>query len=238
MVDELELLNRKYHVESFGFADDMMTGDMPATIELCDLIVERGLKIRFTVTTRTDCVSSALLSKLKAAGCYNINYGIESGSAEILESMGKDSLVENSIRAIQLTHRAGIAACALIMVGNRGETEETVRATVELLRMARPDSVGCAGGLWIFPGTKLYRQCRKNGYIDDDFWLSDEPYKIYALEHDMDDLHRFARMVTYYDLPRKLKALGEIVVRRPGRLIELGIEFLRRRDHTTTVRPS
>ena len=60
------------------------------TAEVCEAILASGLKIRFVINSRPDNVSLALLQKLKAAGCWMIGYGLESGSDEMLKLMGKN----------------------------------------------------------------------------------------------------------------------------------------------------
>lgn len=188
MIGEIELLYHRFGIRHFCFADDAMTVDRQAAIELCDLILQKGLKIAFHACTRTDCVDSELLNKLKAAGCYQIAFGIETGSPLLLDKMGKANDVETSEKAIRLAKEAGIAVTALMIVGNVGETWDTIKQSKDFLKKTRPDEVGCTGGLWIFPGTKLYRDAMKNGFIDDKFWLTSEPYKIYTLEHSLENL--------------------------------------------------
>lgn len=198
MADELELLYKDFGVRHFCFADDSMTVDRTSVMGLCDEIVARGLKIAFHVTTRTDCVDETLLSKLKAAGCYNIAFGIETASAALLEKMSKDASVETSEKAILMCKSAGIRVTALIIVGNVGESDDTISDTVAFLRKTRPDEVGCVGGLWILPGTKLYRDCVGRGIINDSFWLGEDPYMVYTAEHTIETLARMRSRVLNY----------------------------------------
>lgn len=198
MTDELEMLYRDHGIRHFCFADDALTVDRQATIDLCDEIIGRNLIIAFHVTTRTDCVDEEMLLKLKQAGCYRIAFGIETGSPRLLKEMGKENDIENSIRAISLCRKIKLPVSALLIVGNVGETEETVQETRDLLKRAMPDEVGCAGSLWILPGTKLYQDCRRRGIIDDDFWLGDEPYMVYTIEHSQETLDRFAKTIKSY----------------------------------------
>jgi len=215
MADELELLVSRHGIRSFCFADDAMTIDRQATIELCDEILARGLRIAFTITTRTDCVDPEMLRKLKAAGCYVVNFGIETGSARLLESMCKENDIETAERAIQMAQDSGISVTALIIVGNVGETEETVRETVEFLKRSKPDNIGSVGGLWVLPGTKLYQRCKREGLVDDSFWLSDEPYPLYTAEHSREQLEYFRLQIARCDRLTRWSRLLAILRRRP-----------------------
>ena len=213
MVDEIELLYAHQGIRHFCFADDAMTVDRQATIDLCDEIISRNLNIVFHATTRTDCVDETVLERLKAAGCYKISFGIETGSPELLSKMCKENDIATAELAIGLAKKAGILVTALLIIGNVGETVDTVRETVDFLRRTKPDDVGCVGGLWILPGTKLYQSCKRKGFVDDDFWLTDEPYKIYTLEYSLEELAAMQRKVTKYHriYIRIFKKLKEIV---------------------------
>jgi radical SAM superfamily enzyme YgiQ (UPF0313 family) len=213
MADEIELLYKNHDVRHFCFADDAMSVDRQATIELCDEIIERRLNIAFHVTTRTDCVDEVVLEKLKAAGCYKIAFGIETGSPALLEKMRKENDIETAERAIRLSKNAGLLTTALLIIGNVGETENTVKDTIRFLRRAKPDDIGCVGGLWVLPGTKLYQDCKRKGYIGDEFWLTDEPYKIYTSEYSQEELVKMQKKVTKYQsvLTRIIKKISEII---------------------------
>jgi len=199
MADELQLLYRDFGIRHFCFADDSMTVNRESVIALCDEILSRGMKIAFHATTRTDCVDAEMLAKMKAAGCYNISFGIETASPRLLDKLGKENTVAASERAIALCRQAGIKVTALLIAGSVGETWETIRETVAFLRRTRPDRVGCVGGLWILPGTKLYRDCAARGLINDDFWLTDEPYMTYTAEHSLKELLCMRDRVSHYD---------------------------------------
>ncbi len=198
MVDELETLTRRRGVRHFCFADDALTIDRQATLDLCAEIRRRDLNIAFHATTRTDCVDEEVLAALAAAGCYQISYGVESGSQRLLQQMGKENETAQAERALRLTREAGMAATALMIIGNVGETEETLRETIEFLQRADPTDVGCVGGLWILPGTKLYRQCVEQRLIDDDFWLGPKPYEIYTREWSAAALAQMQHLVTNF----------------------------------------
>jgi radical SAM superfamily enzyme YgiQ (UPF0313 family) len=195
MADEVELLYRDYGIKHFCFADDAMTVNRQVTIELCDEIVSRRMNIAFFVTTRTDCVDEIVLQKLKEAGCYGVSFGIETGSLELLIKMGKENDIDTSEQAIKLTKKAGLTVTALLIVGNIGETNETVKDTIDFLKRTRPDDIGCLVGLWVLPGTKVYEACKSKGFVDDEFWLSDEPYKVYTLEYSFKELSKFTKKI-------------------------------------------
>ena len=198
MADELQYLYQEHGLRHFCFADDAMTIDRQATIELCDEIVKRQLEIAFHITTRTDCVDAGMLRKLKEAGCYQIAFGIETGSAALLDQMGKENDAATAAKAIGLCKQVGIRVTALLIIGNVGENEESLRETHRFLKRTQPDEIGTVGGLWILPGTKLYQQSRQKGLINDDFWMGDEPYMTYTENYSIEQLARIQQEMSRY----------------------------------------
>jgi coproporphyrinogen III oxidase-like Fe-S oxidoreductase len=112
--------------------------------------------------------------------------------------MCKENDIKTAERAIKLCKKAGISITALLITGNVGEKEESIKDTIKFLRRINPDDIGCVGGLWILPGTKLYQQCKRKGFINDEFWLTDESYKIYTLEYSVEELAIMQEMVLNY----------------------------------------
>ncbi len=195
MVDELELLNKNHGIKHICFADDAFSVNRKKTIELCQEIIKRKLNIAFQVTTRVDCVDPEMLDLLKQAGCYLIAYGIETSSQELLDEIKKKTDVETAKKALIMTREAGIGTSALLIVGNVGETRESINETIEFIWETQPSTIGCVGGLWILPGTALYQKSKRLGLIDDDFWLGDEPYMVYTAEHSLEEIQEFFNAV-------------------------------------------
>lgn len=179
MADEIDILVRKHKIRHFIFCDDCMTVNNQEVINFCDEIKKRNLKIAFNIQTRTDAVNINVLGKLKEAGCYCISYGIESGSPKILKIMDKANTVNNSEKAITLTKKAGIKVCAQMITGSLGETISTINESVKLLQKTNPDFVMTLGGLWIYPGTKIYNFLKKKRLINDDYWLKPNPLMVF-----------------------------------------------------------
>jgi anaerobic magnesium-protoporphyrin IX monomethyl ester cyclase len=214
MADELEWLYRDFGIRHFCFADDAFTINRNATAGLCDEIIKRRMNIAFFATTRTDCVDEDLLRRMKEAGCYEVSFGIETGSQQLLNGMTKENEIETAAAAIKMTKDAGLKATALLIVGSIGETEQSVQETLAFLKRTKPDQVASTGGLWILPGTKVYQHCKKLGFIDDDFWLSDEPYKVYTMEHSPRQLATMCERLYTYSLKSRITRFRDRMVVR------------------------
>ena len=125
-------------------------------------------------------VNEELLKLMKESGCVSIDFGVESGDNTILRNINKNQTRGDIERAFDLVHRAGIKPRAYLMVGNIGESVDTVDETVDMVGVIKPHSSIGATILWLLPGTDVYREACEKGFIDDAYWLKcdDVPYNL------------------------------------------------------------
>ncbi|MHB9156092.1 MAG: B12-binding domain-containing radical SAM protein, partial [Endomicrobiales bacterium] len=86
IVEEVELLSRRYGIREIAFYDDAFTAFKDVVLEFCRLLEERKLKITWSCFTRADLVNRALLAAMKKAGCHLILFGVESADETILKN--------------------------------------------------------------------------------------------------------------------------------------------------------
>ncbi|MCW4030045.1 MAG: B12-binding domain-containing radical SAM protein [Candidatus Bathyarchaeota archaeon] len=164
VVDEIEYLHKNYHANQFTFYDDAFTVDQNRTMEICNEIHRRGLKIKWDCETRVDMVSRELLFKMREAGCIAVWYGVESGSKKLLTSMGKGFNLNQTRRAFKWAKEAGLMTVAGVILGFPGETKESVWETIRFVKELNPNDVG----FYIatpYPGTPLYDEVKANGTL-------------------------------------------------------------------------
>jgi len=119
------------------FQDDCLTSDRQSAVELCKVLSDFGFA--WFGTTRADRLDEELADMMKACGCYELSFGIESGSPRILQRMNKMLDLEQSLNARMFCKRAGIKFTALMMYGFPYETPETVHQTQAFLQKLQPD---------------------------------------------------------------------------------------------------
>lgn len=108
--------------------------------ELCTLLIERGQPIRWICYARADDLADLeVCRQMKAAGCIQVQIGLESGSQQILDNMNKRCTVEKNRQALVNCRTVGLTTVTTIMIGFPGETAETVEASYRLLKAAPPD---------------------------------------------------------------------------------------------------
>jgi len=92
------------------------------------------------------------------AGCVGINFGVDSGDAEMLRRLGRAHAPGDILNAARCSRNADIAVMLDLLLGAPGETRASLTRTVELMRQAEPDCVGVSLGVRVYPGTELAAQ--------------------------------------------------------------------------------
>lgn len=139
IVEEVQHLIDRYGVKEVAFYDDLFTLNKKQVLSICREIERRKIRIDWKTLSRVDTVDFEMLKAMKAAGCWMISYGFESGSQEILDAIRKRQTVEQCLHAAHLTQKAGIRIYGFFMIGNIGETKETICQTIQLARKLKPD---------------------------------------------------------------------------------------------------
>jgi anaerobic magnesium-protoporphyrin IX monomethyl ester cyclase len=150
-------LNATFGIRHIQFVDDLFLASRIRTLALCDLIIGSGLQMTWNCTARVDTVKPDVLRRMKQAGCWEISFGLETGSDELLRKMDKAARVETSERAVNWTHDAGIRCKGLFMLGYPGENRETIETTKAFVRRL-PMSTMNLSKFTPYPGSPIYRE--------------------------------------------------------------------------------
>lgn len=135
MMREIRSHVERYRVHNFRFHDLLINGDINALNGLCDAIVSSGVEVSWTAMAMARKeMSQDQFRRLRAAGCLELDMGVESGSNRVLKLMRKPVTVEEIGRNIQLASQAGIKVNISLVIGHPGEEEEHVGETIEFLR--------------------------------------------------------------------------------------------------------
>jgi radical SAM superfamily enzyme YgiQ (UPF0313 family) len=140
-------------------------------MDICRLINERGLEqeVEWIAQCRVDTVDREMLEAMKAANCGYILYGVESGSPKMLKKMKKGITLDKVRHAFKLTQEVGIKTQAFFLFGMPGETQETIRETIEFAKDLNASSTQFAVAI-PHPGTALYEECKTNGWLTSENW--------------------------------------------------------------------
>jgi len=168
IVRELEYLAR-HGVHKVVFLADLFTYDREGVLRLCDLIVGRGLRLRWACNSRVDTIDEELAIRMKRAGCWLIAFGIESGSQVVLNACRKDTTVEKARQTIAMIDRVGIRSWGYFIIGLPGETVATIRETIDLAK-SLPLDIALFHVAVPYAGTEFFFQAVANGWLTTTDW--------------------------------------------------------------------
>ncbi len=165
VVEEIETLVKKYKVDAIYFYDDTFTLYKKNTLKICEEIKRRKLKFLWGCESRVDKIDEPLLKTMKDAGCVQIDFGVESGSQKVLDTIKKDCTVDQIRKAYALCRKVGIRTLANLMINHPGETEKDVEKTIELAKEIKSNLylINVASP---YPGSEIYEQYGK--HVDPD----------------------------------------------------------------------
>lgn len=156
VVGEITYLVKKYGIRHFRFEDDCFTADRNRVIEICDLIINARLDITWAVSGRVNTLrDAAVIKKMKQAGCIWVQLGIETGSQRINDLMKKGTTLAMAEECCAALRRHGMPYLNAFIIGNEGDTLETVMSTIAFSRKLRSEVV-LFHMMIPYPGTALF----------------------------------------------------------------------------------
>lgn len=161
---EMKMLVEKYGIKEICFYDDTFTVYPENINKLCSLITKNKLDVTWSCFARTDCISDEMLGQMKKAGCHQVMYGIESVNKQILINIRKPIQKEKNEFAVALARKHGITSRCTFMLGNPGETAETMDETIKFALKLDPD-IALFNITVPYPGTEMFDWADKNRYL-------------------------------------------------------------------------
>ena len=166
IIDEIKFLIKKYHADSLRFVDDELIHNKEWAKTLAREMIKNKFNLIWTCQGRVDTADLETYKLLRKAGCIQIDFGVESGSPKILNSLNKHTTPEQIKNAITTAKKAGIRAMATCIIGSPGETLDDIKKTEEVVKDA--DYVEYYFST-PYPGTSLYEQTIKKELSIDDY---------------------------------------------------------------------
>jgi radical SAM superfamily enzyme YgiQ (UPF0313 family) len=173
----MSLLVDQYGAKEINLEADTITLNRSFILDLCRAVRQSGLsrKIQWTCESRVDTVDEEVLRAMKEAGCWQISYGVESGSQRLLDLIEKGITLEQVEKTFAQTKKLGITIRAFFMLGLPTETREESWQTIRLARKLNAE--------WSqftitvpFPGTKLYELAQAEGALRSARWADFKTY--------------------------------------------------------------
>lgn len=172
IIEEIKLLN-DLGVYDFLLWTEFLTVDKNYLDKFLSLIFKEKLekKISWVTNIRTDHADYETFRQIKKAGCWQVVFGIEFGTDEMLKKVNKggNSSVETSRQAVEAAAKAGLAASGHFILGYPGETLEQIEKTIDLA-ISLPLTFVHFYPASPFPGSQLYQETLEKKLFEFQDW--------------------------------------------------------------------
>ncbi len=156
----VQYLKETYNLKHLNFYDDQFTFNRQRVVDFCQMVIDNPLGMTFNCAARAEHLDFDLLKLMKAAGCWMISLGIETGDEELLAAHRQNPDLQMMREKIGLIKQAGIRVKGLLMMGLPGETEASIRRSQEYVYSLPIDDFNLAK-FTPFPGSPVYRQIKE-----------------------------------------------------------------------------
>ncbi len=150
------------------FYDDLFTVKKQRVLELCEAMIRARLPFTWSCNSHPNLLDLPTLKLMRRAGCWQIAYGVESGSQRILDVVKHEVRLPRLRETLRMTRAAGIRAKGYLMLGHPTETRATLEETRAFLAEVELD-IAQITKFTPYPGTPAYPTIRDHGRFDEDW---------------------------------------------------------------------
>ncbi|MBD3233321.1 MAG: radical SAM protein [candidate division Zixibacteria bacterium] len=164
VLDEIDIVVNQHGIRNITFCDDTFTLGKKRVIDICSGIAERGYNLEFLCSSRINTIDENRLEALAKAGCKELSFGIESADEDILHILRKNIDLQKVIPIFEMVKRFGIRVHSSYILGNPGDTRETIEKTIEFAIESGTDAAQFSI-MTPYPGTPLWNLARMEGAL-------------------------------------------------------------------------
>jgi len=155
---------KKLGINNIHMYSDLFTVSRDQVIELCQRMISEDIQIKWMCNSRVDFVDQEMLALMGKAGCRMISWGIESGNEQILKHARKGAYPEKAERSLRWAKQAGIMNWGYFIIGLPGETDDTIRQTINFAKKL-PLDIALFHVAAPYPGTPFFFEVVKEGWF-------------------------------------------------------------------------
>jgi radical SAM superfamily enzyme YgiQ (UPF0313 family) len=155
---------KKLGINNIHMYADLFTVNRDQVVELCKMMIEENINIKWTCNSRVDYVDEEMLALMGKAGNRLISWGIESGNEQILKHARKGAYPDKAERALRWAKKAGIMNWGYFIIGLPGETEQTIRETIDFAKKL-PLDIALFHVAAPYPGTPFFFEVVENKWF-------------------------------------------------------------------------
>jgi radical SAM superfamily enzyme YgiQ (UPF0313 family) len=215
---------RDARVKHILFYDDLFTVNKERVRHLCEAMLDHHFDFSWSCNSHPNLLDPETMALMKRAGCWQIAYGIESGSQRVLNHVKREVKIPRLLDTLHMTRAAGLKIKGLMMCAHPTETVESLAETSRFLRTAPLDLMQLTK-FTPYPGTPSYATIHEHGRFVED-WERMNAMNFVFVPTGLDEatLERwFDRMYrTFYTRPDVLLGLARLILEEPQFLRRLG----------------
>ena len=169
-VVELVKYLASFDIDTISFWDDTLAFSKERMHDICTGLIKSELfqprgRLKWRGSSRANQIDKELLSHMRAAGCFHVSMGIETGSNRMLEVINKKSTVDVNRRACAMVQESNIDLGASFMVGIPSETADDMEKTLQFIKDIDCNATG-GGCFRPLPGSPFYQSFVESGMMD------------------------------------------------------------------------
>lgn len=201
VINELMYITSNYpQITRIFFQDDSFTANNKRVIEICKGIIDKNMNhIEYVCSARIKPFSKEMLPFLEKANFKVLCFGFETGNEELLRRCHKNITNNDVLKTMKILRKSPIEPVLFLIVGLPGETKDTINDTVNFIRRLQREARWLyfqeASIISVYPGTEIYEDMKKDGKIDDSFWLSDGTSPVYTVDNSLSELFELKKML-------------------------------------------
>jgi len=199
-----------HFVKELQIQDDLFMLNKARVLEFCERI--KPYNLPFSIQGRVDFVDEEVIKALKEAGCYLLEFGLESINDNILESMNKKITSQQIRLALELSVKHGIMPFGVFIFGDKEDDAQTIQNSLQFYLENISKYWIHLSPIILFPGSDIYNFAVSKGIILDevDFLEKRLPYKnVSKLTEEQYQL--FLRKIDFYKKAKRTIAHTPIV---------------------------
>lgn len=175
IIEEIKECVETYKIKNFLFWSDVFNSDREWTIDLCNKIIESGLKITWSSNTRADTADKEMADLMYEAGCRLVSIGVESGSQYVLDKIGKKLTIDEIRDTVKIFKQAKIKIYNYFVIGLPWDDEESIEQTINFAIELDSDFISFYTATPL-PGTRFHRYAQEHNLLDQNNSWSDAYY--------------------------------------------------------------
>lgn len=162
---EVYYLSEVFKAAYLLISDDTFTVSHERVTRFCDMMIAADVRLEWWCESRVQAMTREVLEKMARAGCGSIQFGVESGSQQVLSDIRKQMSLDKLREVLRAACELNIRPICSLMLGHYSDTPETMQQTIDLARELK-EEYGAAVLISIntlFPGTYQYEHREELG---------------------------------------------------------------------------